>query len=236
MLLAGIGLASAYAGLRYGLPTLSERLRGLQFEALDRPAGFRRLASTGSTSGGSFDPLIGLAPAADPVRPSCRGLFETVASPGIVPVAYFTDYNCAYCRALSPRLEALDGVRITLHELPRLGDGSVAMARAALAAGLQGAHRSFHHALMRTPRPSPEAIARIAVDLDLDPDRLRLDMDVPEVADALARSNALAALFGIYATPALVIGRTLVVGAVASATLDRLVTREVADVPVPACA
>lgn len=236
LLATGVGLASAYAGLRYGLPTLSERLHGLRFEPLDQPAGFRRLISNGGTSSGSFDPFIALAPTADRVRPSCRGLFEDAAPPGIVPAAYFSDYNCAYCRALGPRLEALQGVHVTLHELPLLGEGSTILARAALAANLQEAYWPFHQALMSTPRPSPEAIIPVALDLGLDPDRLRADMDAPEVAAALARSEALAALFGIYATPALVIGRTLVIGAVAAVTLDRLTDRELADGPVPTCA
>ncbi len=236
LLLGGLGLAGAYAGLRLGLPALSERLRGLEFEPLERPAGFRRLAGTGSVSGAATsDPFIGLGATAAAATPSCAGLFEGDVAPGIVPVAYFSDYNCAYCRVLGPRLEALEGVRITWHELPLLGEGSVVMARAALAAGLQGAYEPFHHALMRSPRPSPNALPRIVEALDLDGARLRADMAGQSVDRRLARSRAVAALFGFYATPSTVVGRSVVIGAVGEVTLDRLVARERADGPVPAC-
>ncbi len=239
LLVGGLGLAGAYTGLRYGMPVLSERLRGLAFDPLGRPKGFRRLTSTGSVSGGTaFDPFIGLDATAPSVTPSCDGLFDAGGAPGAdpVPVAYFSDYNCAYCRVLSPRLAALEGARVTWHELPLLGEGSIVMARAALAAGLQGAHVPFHEALMRTPRPSPEGIARIVADLGLDAARLRADMNAPAVKRMLDRSRAVAALFGLYATPSMVVGRTLVIGAVGDVTLDRLLARERADGPVPACA
>lgn len=246
LILGGLGFAAAYAGLRVGIPAVSERLAPLDLEPLDRPAGFRRLVSAGGASGvgaGAFDPLVGLEPA-DRVAPSCAGLFgdgpDPGPDPGTVPVAYFSDANCAYCRVLTPRLDGLDGVRVTLHELPILGDGSVYAARAAVAAGAQGAHAAFHAALMDAPRPSPATIERIAGDLGLDVARLRADMGNPAVDVTLKRSDALAALFGIRATPALVVGRTLVIGAISRVTLDRLVAREAADGTadgaVPACA
>ena len=237
LLVAGLGLAGAYAGLRLGLPALSERLGTLEFESLDRPAGFRRLASEGGISTAGFDPFVGIGAVAAPaVTPSCAGLFDGGVAPGIVPVAYFSDYNCAWCRVMGPRLAALPGAAVTLHELPLLGDGSVAMARAALAAGRQGAHVPFHAALMRVSRPSPDAVGRVAADLGLDAARLQADMDGPAVAQALDRSRAVAAMFGFYATPSAVIGRTAVIGAVGDVTLDRLIVREQADGPVPACA
>ena len=214
LLVGGLGFAGAYACLRIGLPALSERLGTLAFEPLDRPAGFRRLVSEGGVSTTGFDPFVGIGAGAAPaVTPSCAGLFDGDAAPGLVPVAYFSDYNCAWCRVMSPRLAALPGAAVTLHELPLLGEGSIAMARAALAADLQGAHAPFHAALMRTPRLSPDAVARIAADLGLDAARLRTDMDGPAVDAALARSRASAATFGFYATPSMVVGRTAVVGA-----------------------
>ncbi|CTQ34556.1 DsbA family protein [Jannaschia rubra] len=238
LLVAGLGLAGAYAGLRLGLPALSERLRELDFEPLDRPAGFRRLTVTGSVSGGTaFDPFIGLDVTAERADPSCAGLFDDTSGPdrGIVPIAYFSDFNCAYCRVLSPRLAALKGAQVTWHELPLLGESSTVMARAALAAGLQDAHVAFHEALMRTPRPSPNAIARIAADLGLDAAHLWADMNGAAVERKLERTRAAAATFGFYATPSMVVGRTAVVGALGDVTLDRLLARERADEPVPAC-
>lgn len=216
------------------MPALAERWGGLDFEALERPPGFRRLASDGAVTAAAIDPFVGLTSSAERTVPSCTGLFDVTAMPGIIPVASFPDYDCAYCRVLEPRLDALDGVRITRHELPLLGDGSVLAARVALAAGLQGPYAPFHAALMRTPRPSPDAIVRIATDLDLP--RLQTNMDGPAVAEALARTDLVAALLEFYATPSLVVGRTLAIGAIGRATLDRLIARERGDGPVPSCA
>lgn len=238
LLIGGLGLAGAYAGVRLGLPALSERFGSLSFEPLERPPGFRRLVADGGISARGFDPFLGIDAPADPVRrvvPSCEGLFDPGATPGTVPIAYFSDYNCAYCRILAPRLAVLDRVSVTLHELPLLGEGSVAMARAALAAGEQGAHRPFHDALLRIPRPSPSRISRIVADLDLDPARLQADLDAPTVRRSLDRSRAVAALFGIYATPSMIVGRTLVIGAASDVILDRLVERERAEGPIPSC-
>ena len=58
------------------------------------------------------------------------------------------------------------------------------------------------------------------------PARLARDAASPEVTARIARSEALAARFGFFATPSLVVGRTAVTGALSERRLAALVTLE----------
>jgi protein-disulfide isomerase len=227
-----------------------------EFEPVAGLPGFRRLRA-GATSGAGFDPLVGLgglgAPEApDPARAAaaatvradpCGALFGGWPDAGgAVPIASFSDYNCAICRVTTRRLAGLEAVRagaarITWHEVPILGETSVLAARAALAADRQGAYAAFHDRLMRSPfQPTRAYMDALADDLGLDRDRLVADMAGPQVARRIAESLALRDLLAFPGTPALVVGRTLVEGDASAATLARLIAREADEGPPPACA
>lgn len=241
---AAIALAwSAAPALRRLLP------QSFEFAPLADPPGFRRL-SGGATSGG-LDPFAGLSgPSApqDAVPESelradlCRALFGAPPGRGVVPVASFSDYYCPYCRVLTRRLSAIKdesggAVRITWHEWPLLGGNSVAAAKAALAAKRQGAYAAFHASLMRSGFvPTPAFIDALAERIGVDPARMRADINSPAVAREIAEARGLARLFGFPGTPALVVGRTVVVGAIDDARLRALIDRERADGPLPGCA
>lgn len=198
--------------------------------------GFRRI-DAGAASG-LADPLAGLAlpgeAAPPPPRPYtaadvCAPLFGRAGGSGRVPVASFSDYYCPYCRVLTRLLAARDGADIAVrwHELPLLGTGSEAAARAALAADRQGAYAAFHERMMRTAfQPTPGFLAQLAESLGLDPEVFLRDMDDPAVLRRLEEARRLAATFGIAATPALVVGRTLVIGAIDEARLNALIGLE----------
>jgi protein-disulfide isomerase len=110
-------------------------------------------------------------------------------------------------------------------------------AKAALAAKRQGAYVAFHEALMRGAFvATPAFLADLAARLDIDPEQMRADMQSPETARAIAESRALARLFAFPGTPALIVGRTVVVGEIDDATLRALIDREREDGPIPACA
>lgn len=202
---------------------------------------FRRI-DAGAVSG-LADPFAGLTLPGDvgPARPEpfaasevCAPLFGA-SSPGLVPVASFSDYYCPYCRALTERLAARDGADITVrwHELPILGPASEAAARAALAADLQGAYPAFHARMMRAAfQPTRAYLVQLAEGLGLDSGRFLADMEGPAVARRLTETRRLAETFGISATPALVVGRTLVLGAISEARLDALIGIESAEAPV----
>ena len=252
LLLGGLAFAGAYFALRDGLPALRSRFAALEFTALERPSGFRRIAG-GQTSSGGFDPFVGLdakpqgGPDASEAQAAveadlCGTLFAGWSGdPSVVPIASFSDYNCPICRITTRRLAQLDdvaegGACITWHELPILGETSLLAARAALAADRQGAYAAFHERLLRSPfRATPEYLEAVAADLDLDQNRLTADMTNEAVSHRIARGLALRDLFGFAGTPAIVIGRTVIEGDVDETTLARLVEMEREEGPPPAC-
>ena len=213
------------------------------FDDIPGLPGFRRLEG-GAVSTPLADPFAGLRAPGEPPPPTplpasdlCAALFGPgPPPPGTVPVASFSDYYCPYCRDLTVRLAARAGpdLRVTWHELPLLGDASEAAARAALAADLQGAYPEFQARLLRAAfQPTEAYLTDLGTSLGLDPDRLIADASGAEVARRLATSARAATTLGIGATPALVVGRTLVLGAISDARLDALLARERAEGPLP---
>jgi predicted DsbA family dithiol-disulfide isomerase len=212
------------------------------FRPIPSAPGFRSLA--GGAVSATSDPFIGLnvpgaEPAPEPIGMTalCGVLFGDDPAPdGVVPVAYFTDYNCPYCGRLSARLREREdeGLRLSWHELPLLGESSEAAARAALAAGRQGGYADFHARLMRASfQPTEAYVAELATGLGLDPERLLSDMNGAGVSRELTDTRRTAARLGIGATPTLVVGRTVVTGLIGDERLDALLAREAEDGPLP---
>lgn len=215
-----------------------------EFTALEEPTGFRRI-SGGEFSGG-WDPLAGVAGATGTLalegEDLCRALFGAAPlGADVVPIAYFSDYRCPYCRVLSQYLAVLEeeqhaSVRIAWHEWPILGEASELAARAALAAKRQDAYAPFHERLMRTSFvPTPAYLRSISEQIGVDADRLLADMQSARIDSELNATRAVAAIFGFRGSPGLVVGRTVVLGAIGDNRLRALVEREIADGPVEAC-
>ena len=100
-------------------------------------------------------------------------------------------------------------------------------ARAAVAARWQGAYAEFHSRLMGTPvLPSPASLRDLARDAGIDGDMLLRDMTSARTERQLATTAALANRFGFVGTPALVVGRTAVLGGIDRRLVDRLVQAE----------
>ncbi|TCP38660.1 DsbA family protein [Rhodovulum marinum] len=244
------GIALAYLALARG-PGLVRRAFPPAFPFQDIPGlpGFRRIARGDVTAAPPL--LIGLDPDAprapgpglDALRADpCTALFGGAQGGGPVPVAYFSDVRCPWCRVLTPLLldragGAAPAIRLAWHPLPLLGETSVIAARAAIAAEAQGAGAAVHARLSGTRLvPTPAALRRLAGETGIDPDRLLADMTAPRVDDRLAVSRGLADLFGFPGTPALVIGRTAVLGRIAAADLDRLIALEASEAATAPCA
>ncbi|ARE38666.1 27kDa outer membrane protein [Rhodovulum sp. P5] len=243
------GIALAYGALSRG-PGLVRRVFPAAFDFQPVPGldGFRRIAR-GDVSAVS-PVLIGLDPdtgaEAVPAVPGlredlCRHLFGR-PSRAAVPVAYFSDYHCRYCRVLTPLLvQRADGggppISITWHELPLLGASSRIAARAALAAGMQGGAAAWHARMIGSSLvPTPSYFRQVAEDLGLDGARLVTDLQRPEIDRQLGISRGLADLFGFPGTPALVVGRTAVLGRIEAHDLDRLIALEAEEAATAPCA
>jgi protein-disulfide isomerase len=147
---------------------------------------------------------------------------------GDVVIVEFFDYRCPYCkRVVEPLMKAVEddgNIRLVFKEYPILGPESAFAARAALAANRQGKYAELHVALMSGEGQLTEAnVFKIAKSVGLDTDRLRSDMDDPEIERQIAANYALANILGIKGTPAFVIGRELVPGAIDIQRMKRYV-------------
>ncbi len=249
--LASIGAIAVAVGAWFAFPWLDRTLfvGEFDFTPLEDSAGFRRI-STGNFSGG-WDPLAGMTGAPRAVGNGatqrdgsdlCPTLFGAAPlTADTVPIAFFTDYRCPYCRVLSKELTAIedeepDKVRIAWHEWPMLGHTSELAAKAALAAKRQGAYAAFHDRLVQTSFvPTAAYLRSVSERIGVDADRLLEDMESIGVEDELSKTRGLAALFGFPGTPGLVVGRTVVVGAIGDAQLRALIEREIADGPFEPC-
>jgi protein-disulfide isomerase len=168
------------------------------------------------------------------IAANAEALFRDTADPvkgnprGDVTFVEFFDARCGYCKQLHPTMEALlrrdQNVRVVMKDLPILGPNSVLAARALLAAQRQGRYGPLYDALLTLRVEPTEAVIRQQAErVGLDWSRLRRDMEDPAVERRIQSNLRLAGALGIEGTPALVIGETLVPGAVDLPALERLV-------------
>ncbi|WP_299672640.1 DsbA family protein [uncultured Roseobacter sp.] len=218
------------------LPPILRR-RSAAFDFTDMPTlpGFRRL-ERGALSGG-VDLFAGLqtteeeAASARLPEALCPLIFPQSVAPGHLPVAVFSDYFCPYCAVLDRRLAEIEAsgaaISLVFHELPLLGERSVQAARLALAASAQADHKEVHLAMMQSVlRPGPAGLRDVAARHGLDPAQLARDVASAEMDERVNDALALGRALGIPGTPGLVVGRTVVVGALPEEDLVRLIELE----------
>jgi protein-disulfide isomerase len=154
---------------------------------------------------------------------------------GDVTIVEFFDVRCPYCKRLEPTMDKLlkqdHGVRLVYKDLPILGPASVLGTKALLAAQLQepkvpGAYVKLRESLMLGGGDvTKDTIHAAAQHLGLDWDRLQKDMDSADIQARIDANLRLAHDLGIEGTPAMVIGKELVPGAVDFAELDDAVKK-----------
>lgn len=244
------GIVGAIYGLR-ALPWNQLLGHRLDYAAIEGVPPFRTLeagglASTVSAAFIGLDPPDGTAEVrrarADAVRADlCGALFGADVLPGTVPIAYFSEFRCPNCRALERDLDPIlaanpDTLRLVQHELPIFGPPSELAARASVAAALQGLQQPLRRRLMRSSLVADErSILAVAATVGLDTAQLAHDMNSPKVQAKLDQTRALADVFGFFGTPGLVIGRTVLTGAVPASLLRRVVADELSVAPLLAC-
>ncbi len=147
---------------------------------------------------------------------------------GDVTIVEFSDYQCPYCKkahAAVKSVVASDGkVKLIYKDLPILGEASKIAAVAALASIKQGKHDAFHDALMaNTTKLDDTRIFEIAASVGIDLDKLKADMSDPRIKKTIDRNMALAQELGVRGTPAFVIGKQFVPGAVDADALKQMI-------------
>ena len=136
-----------------------------------------------------------------------------------ITIYEFSDYNCGYCKRIFNDLQAVlaeqTDVRLVVKEFPILAESSVLAAKAAIAAQRQGKFEQFHIALMTwRGRIDANAIKAAGQKAGLDSKRLRVDMEDDLTAAIINRTRAAADAFKIKGTPALIIGKSVIPGAI----------------------
>jgi protein-disulfide isomerase len=144
---------------------------------------------------------------------------------GDVTVVEFYDLRCPYCRRMVPVLETLlrqdPNVRLVYKDIPILGPGSRLGARAVLAAQRQDGYVKLQSAIMQSSAQiTEESLRAAAARAGLDWERLQRDMKDPAIEARLAANLDLAHRLGVDGTPAFVIGKQFVPGAVELADLQ----------------
>ena len=231
VLLALLGAALLFAQVLQG------RLGGpqpLTFEGIEDLPGWRQIAfeditAAGGTATGAVFAGIGEESAERlPAGALCSHLYPT-ASPKI-SAAVFTDVNCPNCASLDLKLnQRLDRLEINRIELPLLGASSEVYAKAIIAAGLMGEASLVQ--LIKEHQRGPRLAAGLLVEISNsghDANRFKALAEGPDVARVLKRNRDAANTLGVWGTPALTIGSTLIMGDIEGETLDRLIELETA--------
>ncbi|MCH7628105.1 MULTISPECIES: DsbA family protein [Novosphingobium] len=163
-----------------------------------------------------------------------RGALETpfpgavLGNPaGKVTLVEFTDFACTYCRKsvedVAALIRANPDLRVVVRELPIIAPESEPAARMGLAAAAQGKYAAFHQAMFAGPRPSAESIAAAARAAGVDPAAAQTFAGRDEVSKELERNLGFARQLGVNGTPAWVIGKDMIAGAVGQDRLQQAI-------------
>lgn len=222
-----------------GFQALSPRPNGpgaIAYEPMQHLPGWQMVSFSGvSSPGGSAGDALfaGLDAQPDPGTLAgdalCQHLYPD--RDARLPVAMFRDINCPNCASLDRKINArLDRLDVHWIEYPILGRTSEAFARVMLAAKQQTDDPTLIAQIeqgQRGPNLHPNA-RQAAGQGGLDPGQIAADMSSPKVETALRQNKAAANTLGVWATPAMTLGNTLVIGDIPEDTLDALIASETA--------
>lgn len=149
---------------------------------------------------------------------------------GDITVVEYFDYQCPYCRKVSPQLAQLvreDGkVRLVLKDWPIFGKPSLYAAKFALAAQYQGKYAEAHDALISMKEKlSEDNVQSTLAAAGIDVERAKSDLVAHEAAigAVVARNHVQATALGFQGTPAFIIGHFRVPGVLDAANFKRAI-------------
>ena len=150
---------------------------------------------------------------------------------GTITLYEFSDYNCGYCKRVFEPIQQLvrdnPDVRLVIKEFPILSQSSLFAAKAAIAAEMQGKFGDYHIAMMTYRGQITDAVVmRMAAQAGVDTEQLKSDMESPKTMAIIQRTREAAAALEINGTPGLVVGDTVVPGAIGLDELVKLISEE----------
>ena len=150
---------------------------------------------------------------------------------GTITLYEFSDYNCGYCKRVFEPIQQLvrdnPDVRLVIKEFPILSQSSLVAAKAAIAAEMQGKFGDYHIAMMTYRGQITDAVVmRMVAQAGLDIEQLKSDMESPKTMAIIQRTREAAAALEINGTPGLVVGDTIVPGAIGLEELVKLIADE----------
>ena len=185
------------------------------------------------------DVLMDLAKREDKARQALaiQMLFDDAGDPamgnpdGGLVIYEFSDYNCGYCKRIFEPIQQIlrddDDIRLVVKEFPILSQSSLVAAQAAIAAEKQGKFPDFHINMMTyRGKITTQSIMDAAEQAGIDIDQLKTDMAGNAVETIIARTRQAAEALKLTGTPALVIGDTIVRGAIDINEFRRLIAAE----------
>ena len=141
---------------------------------------------------------------------------------GSITLVEFFDYNCGYCRRalsdLNKLIKDFPDLKVVLKEFPVLGPNSLEAAQIASATRAQVTpekYWDFHQKLFATRGQIGKAQALAAArEVGADVDRIEKDAKAPETTAAIHEVIGLADKLSLSGTPAWILGKEVIVGAV----------------------
>ena len=146
----------------------------------------------------------------------------------------FVDYNCGYCQKFHDVLLELiannKNLRVEIIQLPILSDFSLDLAKITMASILTGDFEKVHNYLYSSERRSdlPEIFADLFL-RGINIKSIKENMNSVQITNKIKEHKALADLFRLNGTPALIIGNEIVPGYIDLPKLMEIMSKEFPD-------
>jgi protein-disulfide isomerase len=143
----------------------------------------------------------------------------------------FFDYNCGYCKRSFPELMELilndSDIKVILKELPVLGESSILASKYAIAAQKQNKYFEMHKELINfSGQISTNDIKNISKTIGINFEQLKTDMNHDETILIIRENYRLADLIGVRGTPAFIINKKLIPGAIGKNEMVKLLKND----------